>query len=159
MKRMLVVLACVLLSLSVRSSAQFTIPNNGTVASNNQSIPMQADFDILSAAIQSDAVVVYGCAVTAQGAPNMTVAVAVGSVRIDGLIVAVAAGNVTITAAHASLPRIDLITVNTSGTKAAVAGDTRGESGNAGPASGSSAARYGLRARRRYGHQQQSNCG
>lgn len=63
-----------------------------------------------------------GAAVTAQGSPDMTVAVAAGVVRIGGRRVVVAAGNVTITAAHATNPRIDLIVVDVNGTKSAIAG-------------------------------------
>jgi hypothetical protein len=58
-----------------------------------------------------------GCAVTAQGTPDQTVAVAAGSVRIGGRYVKVTAGNVSLTAADGTNPRFDLITVDTTGTK------------------------------------------
>jgi hypothetical protein len=66
--------------------------------------------------------VLTGCAVTAQGTPNMTVAVAAGSVAIAATEVIVASGNVTVTTAHATLPRRDLVVVNASAVKSVVAG-------------------------------------
>ena len=66
--------------------------------------------------------VLLGCAVTAQGSPDMTVAVAAGEINVAGVWAAVTAGNVTITAADATNPRLDLVVVNASGTKSATAG-------------------------------------
>jgi len=63
-----------------------------------------------------------GCAVTAQGSPNMTLAVAAGVAYFLGTEVTVNAGNVTITTAHATWPRIDIVVVNSSGVKSVVAG-------------------------------------
>lgn len=82
---------------------------------------MQTDIDALVAALAGTGVV-SGCAVTAQGTPDMTVAVAAGVIRVNSLLPAVAAGNVTVTAADATNPRIDLIVANDSGTKACTAG-------------------------------------
>lgn len=96
----------------------FTIPNAADAFSPEQAKVDKVDFDIL---VSADGVV-SGCAVTAQGTPNMTVAVAAGVVVIGGISVAVAAGNVTITAAHATNPRFDLIAVNNAGVKSVVAG-------------------------------------
>ena len=98
----------------------FTIRNAAT-SNDPQASPDKVDFDILVQGVNGEGVV-SGCAVTAQGTPNMTVAVASGVVRVGGLTVPVSAGNVTITAAHATLPRFDLIAVNTSGVKSAAAG-------------------------------------
>ncbi len=64
-------------------------------------------------------------AVTAQGSPNMTVAVTSGTVQVVGASVvqaAVSSGNVTITTANGANPRLDLIAVNSSGTKSVVTG-------------------------------------
>lgn len=97
------------------------IPNEADAAFPDQAEPDAVDFSILLAAIRGDCVIT-GCAVTAQGSPDMTVAVAAGMIRINGASVAVSAGNVTVGAAHASNPRFDLITVNDSGTKACTAG-------------------------------------
>lgn len=80
------------------------------------------DLQILAAAIGGSTGVESGCAVTAQGTPDMTVAVASGLVVVNYAEVLVSSGNVTITAAHSTLPRFDLIAVNSSGTKSAVAG-------------------------------------
>ena len=76
-----------------------------------QAEPDKVDIDILVAGILGDGVD-NGCAVTAQVVPDMTVAVAAGDVVIGGATVAVAGGNVTISAAHATLPRFDLIVVD-----------------------------------------------
>lgn len=99
----------------------FTIPDAPAAAFQDQARLYSATLDILTGGPRLTGVQ-SGCAVTAQGSPNMTVAVAVGVVRIAGRRVSVVAGNVTITAANATNPRIDLITVDTTGTKAAVAG-------------------------------------
>lgn len=66
--------------------------------------------------------VLSGCAVTAQGSPNMTLAVAKGSVLSGGVLLPVTAGNVTITAADSTKPRFDLVVVNSAGTKTVRAG-------------------------------------
>lgn len=82
------------------------------------------DLDIISAAARG-AGVLSGCAVTAQGSPDMTVAVASGSVQESPTATAatVSSGNVTITAASATLDRYDLVVADTStGAKSAIAG-------------------------------------
>ena len=66
--------------------------------------------------------VVTGCAVTAQGVPDMTVAVAAGTVICGNKIANVTAANVTITAAHASLDRYDVVVSSDAGALSAVAG-------------------------------------
>lgn len=100
----------------------FTIADKGEPESNIQSRLFQEDIEILVAALDGLDCVLSGCAVTAQGSPDMTVAVAKGAVLSNGTMFAVAAGNVTVTAADGSNPRIDLIVVNSSGTKACRAG-------------------------------------
>jgi hypothetical protein len=67
-------------------------------------------------------VVLSGGAVSAQGSPDMTLAVAKAAVLSGGSLLAVPAGNVTITAADANLPRIDLVVVNSAGSKVVRAG-------------------------------------
>lgn len=100
----------------------YTIPDNDEAFSGNpQSIWMQTDIDALVQGFVKEGVV-SGCAVTAQGTPDMTVAVAAGDVRIGTAIVAVTGGNVTIATANGTNPRVDLISVNSSGTKVATAG-------------------------------------
>lgn len=67
--------------------------------------------------------VIEGLLVTAQGTPNMTVAVSAGLVR-QGKATAFVAASATlaITAAHATLARTDLVVVNASGAVAMVNG-------------------------------------
>lgn len=62
------------------------------------------------------------CAVTAQVSPNMTVAVAAGSVINANIAATVTAQNATITAADATLDRIDTLTVGNTGTVTVNAG-------------------------------------
>lgn len=100
----------------------FTIPNSGSAENATQAQVDSRDFDILLAGLSGTGVVGTGCAVTAQGSPNMTVAVASGSVLVAGVSASVSAGNVTITTADGTNDRFDLICVNSSGTKSAVAG-------------------------------------
>lgn len=96
----------------------FTIPDKGEPANDIQAILFEEDLGILLAGINGAECVLSGCDVSAQGAPDMTLAVAKGAVLTAGLLAAVTAGNVTIDAADASNPRIDLVVAGTSGTKA-----------------------------------------
>lgn len=98
-----------------------TLPDNDEAFHTNQSIIMQTDIDAIVQGISADGVI-SGCAVSAQGSPDMTVAVASGVVRVSDTYVVVSSGNVTITAADATNPRIDLISVNSSGTKVSTDG-------------------------------------
>jgi len=66
--------------------------------------------------------VLLGCDVTAQGTPDMTLAVAAGAVVTAGVLKGVTAGNVTIGAAHATLPRVDIVAVDSTGAKVVRAG-------------------------------------
>lgn len=97
------------------------VPNSGDAAFAPQARLFAADLDVLVNGLARTGVLT-GCAVTAQAVPNMTVAVAAGTAMINGGPVSVAAGNVTISAADATNPRIDLVCVDTSGTKSAIAG-------------------------------------
>lgn len=100
----------------------FGLPDKGAGASDVQSIVFSEYLKALWAGIEGIDCVLVGCAVTAQGSPDMTVAVSKGAVLSNGTLRAVAAGNVTITAADATNPRLDLVVVDSSGTKAARAG-------------------------------------
>lgn len=101
----------------------FNIPNSADALNVLQAQPDSRDFSaMIAAAFSGTGVVGSGCAVTAQAAPNMTVAVAAGQVAVAGTIASVTGGNVTITAANASNPRFDLICVDNTGAKSAVAG-------------------------------------
>jgi hypothetical protein len=99
----------------------FTIPDKGEGANDIQSILFQEYLEVLAAGMNCD-FVLDGCACTAQGSPDMTVAVAKGSVISNGNLFPVTAGNVTIGAADGSNPRLDLIVANNAGTKAVRAG-------------------------------------
>lgn len=95
----------------------WNIPDKGTAQNNFQSRAWAEYFNILFAGLAGQDFVLSGCAVTAQGSPDMTVAVAKGAVLSNGVLRAVTAGNVTISAAHSTNPRIDLVVVDSSGAK------------------------------------------
>lgn len=99
----------------------FGIPDTANAAVAGQAEPDSVDFDAIAAGIAAGGVI-SGCAVTAQGTPNMTVAVAAGIVVSAAVPADVTAGNVTITAAHATLDRMDLIVASSAGVLSAVAG-------------------------------------
>lgn len=99
----------------------FTIPDVAAAWNPIQAGVQSGDLQMMTDAIAGDGLV-SGCAVTAQTVPDMTVAVASGNLRIGGSAVAVTSGNVTITANATGNPRLDLICVNSSGTKSAQAG-------------------------------------
>jgi hypothetical protein len=91
----------------------FTIPDQAESDSDIQSILFQEDLEILHAGLAGIDCVLSGLAVT--GGADMTPAVAKGAVLSNRVMFAVAAADVTITAADATNPRIDLIVVNSSG--------------------------------------------
>lgn len=100
----------------------FTIPNAGDATHAPQAQVDSKDLEIVLAAFDRT-FVVSGCGVTPQGAPNMTVAVAGGSARISGVLKTVIANAaLAVGAAHATLGRFDLVTADTSGVVALVAG-------------------------------------
>lgn len=100
----------------------FDIPDNDVATHADQSRWMSTDIDILVAGLAGVGVV-SGCGVTAQGSPDMTVAIAAGTILIaSGGQVAVTSGNGTITAADATNPRIDLVSASDTGTKTVTAG-------------------------------------
>lgn len=99
----------------------FSIPNEADASVAAQAAPDKVDFDILVAGYEGTGVV-SGCAVTAQGTPDMTLAVAAGTVGVLGVSATVTAGNVTITTAHATLARFDLVVVSSAGVKSVTAG-------------------------------------
>lgn len=91
----------------------FTIPDKGEGSNDRQSLLFQEDLDIVVAGITGVDCVLSGLAVT--GGADMTPAVAKGAVLSNRTMFAVAAADVTISAADATNPRIDLIVVNSSG--------------------------------------------
>ena len=74
---------------------------------------MQTDINALVAGFAGDGAI-SGCATTAQGTPDMTVAVASGIIQISDTEYSISGTNKTITAADGGNPRIDLICANTS---------------------------------------------
>jgi hypothetical protein len=90
------------------------IPNYDSAAFPTQAEPDAVDFDIILAGIQARGVL-SGCAVTAQATPNMTVAVASGSITYDGSTVVVTGGNATISTAHGTYGRLDMVYADTTG--------------------------------------------
>lgn len=99
-----------------------TLPDKGEGQNDLQSVLFQEYLDVIVAGIQGIDAVLVGCAVTAQGSPDMTVAVAKGAVLSNGALFPVTAGNATITTADGTNPRLDLVVVNNAGTKAVRAG-------------------------------------
>lgn len=120
----LLVVLMLLLGWPALVSAQytgFTLPNSPSAAFRDQARIFEQTWQTLAAASKNNGVV-SGCAVTAQGSPNMTVHVAAGTIAYNGADVSVSAADATITAANASQPRIDLVSVNSAGTIIVTAG-------------------------------------
>lgn len=97
----------------------FTIPNNADAAYPLQAAPDKVDVDILVAALNGNGVI-SGCAVTTS--TLLSVTVAAGTVQVNNTQATVTGGDVTCGTADATNPRIDLVAVNSSGTKSIVAG-------------------------------------
>jgi len=98
----------------------WTIPDRGEGDANVQSALFQEYLDVLVAGLSGIDCVLSGLAIT--GGADMTPAVAKGAVLSNRVMFAVAAADVTIGAADATNPRIDLIVVNSSGALAVRAG-------------------------------------
>lgn len=111
-----------LCALALPARAQWTVPDKGTAQNDIQSILFQEYLGTLSAGVRGVDAVLAGGACSAQGSPDMTVAVAKASVLSNRVLKAVAAGNATITTADSTNPRIDLVVVNSSGSLAVRAG-------------------------------------
>lgn len=94
----------------------FTIPDKGEGLSDIQSILFQEYIDILVAGLSGETCVKTGCAVSAQATPNMTIAIAAGTVRSASTEFVISANpSVTITTADAANPRLDLVYISDSG--------------------------------------------
>lgn len=98
----------------------WTLPDKGEGDNDIQSILFQEYLEVLVAGISGVDCVLSGLAVT--GGADMTPAVAKGAVLSNRIMYAVAAADVTITAADSSNPRIDLIVVTSAGALAVRAG-------------------------------------
>lgn len=104
----------------------FKLLNDPTAASGNATYQDQAyfdkgDWDILAGGIAGTQVV-SGCAVTATGTPDGNANIASGIIRVNGAIVLVAAQVVAIAAGDATNGRFDLISIDSAGAAARVAG-------------------------------------
>lgn len=98
----------------------WTIPDKGEGDNNLQSVLFQEYLEVLVAGLSGVDCVLSGLAVT--GGADMTPAVAKGAVLSNRTMFAVAAADVTIGAADATNPRIDLIVVTSAGALAVRAG-------------------------------------
>lgn len=98
----------------------FSLPDFGEGVDNIQSLMFQEYLETLIDGISGKNCVLSGLAVT--GGADMTPAVAKGSVLSNGVMFAVAAADVTISAADGTNPRIDLIVVTSAGALAVRAG-------------------------------------
>lgn len=94
----------------------FDVPDEADAAFVPQARLFSTDLNIVTLGSGLTGVV-SGCAVTAQGSPDMTVAVAAGVVLVAGAVKAVTSGNVTIAAADATNPRIDVVVADSTGAK------------------------------------------
>lgn len=99
----------------------YTIPNLADAFAPAQAAPDSVDFAILAAGVAGTGVV-SGCAVSAQVTPDMTVSVASGSVLVGWAGALVTGGTLTISTAHATLDRFDLIVASNTGAISVVAG-------------------------------------
>lgn len=106
----------------------FTIPNNssagayGPADSRWQSRLDSTDISIMISGSNGNGVL-SGCAVTAQGSPNMTVAVASGTIVIAGDQITVSANaSLAIGTADGTNPRKDIVVIGNTGTISVTAG-------------------------------------
>lgn len=97
------------------------IPNKASAAYVRQAGVMAADIRAMMLASAGDGII-SGLSVAQQGTPDMTVAVAAGVCRIGGYYAYVNAQNATITTAHATLYRCDLVVCDWNGVISVVAG-------------------------------------
>jgi hypothetical protein len=100
----------------------WSVPDKGEGLADVQSILFQEYMDAIVDGVSGVNFVCAGCDVTAQGSPDMTCAVSAGVACSNDTYFSVTAGNVTITTAHATLPRFDLVVVDSAGAKAVRAG-------------------------------------
>ena len=98
----------------------FTLPDDGEGVNTIQSILFQEYLDVLAAGLAGIDCVLSGGAIT--GGIDMTPAVAKCAVLSNKVLFAVAAADVTISAADVTNPRIDLIVVTSAGALAVRAG-------------------------------------
>jgi hypothetical protein len=98
----------------------FTLKDYGTAVSNLQTILYHEYFEAFTAAIDGRDCCLSGLDITSNS--NMVPSIAKGAVLSNGTLFAVAAATVTVSAAHATLNRIDLIVIDSAGAKQVRAG-------------------------------------
>jgi hypothetical protein len=111
----LAALALGALASSAALAVGWSIPDKGEGANDRQSILFQEYTDALVDGLAQSEAVISGGAVTAQGSPNMTVAVAAGVVLSGRVQRTLDAGNGTIATADATNPRFDLVVADSDG--------------------------------------------
>jgi len=111
LKAVIVLAFCLALSFTV--SGAFTIPNANDVSYPRQAVAMESDYAALVAGIGGEGVT-SGCAVTASSPLSFTLQIAACAVVINGVAVSEGAGSVIIPAPD-SLPRVDLVVIETDG--------------------------------------------
>lgn len=109
-------------AIALPAHAAWTLPDKGEGQNDVQSILFQEYLDVLVEGINGINAVHSGCTPTAQGSPDMTVAISACVVTSNQVKKYVSAGNATITTAHATNPRIDLVVISSSGSIAVRAG-------------------------------------
>lgn len=104
----------------------FKIPNEVDAFNVNQAEPDSRDFDVIAMGFERTGVLT-GCAVTAGAGMTVTIAAGTISFANSATPVTVAGGSATIEASHPTLPRFDLIMVNSAGSVVnPTAGDGKG---------------------------------
>ncbi len=102
----------------------FDIPNkpaSPTALQEAKSTVFSCDLQAMIAAYKQNGVL-SGCGLTQSGSPDMNVVVAAGWIQIDGILYSVTGGNAAVGNNASGNPRIDLISVNSSGTITVTAG-------------------------------------
>lgn len=95
--------------------AGWTIPNEASASSPDQSEIDTGDFAVLTNGVAGNGVI-SGLVVTPHGSPNMSLAVAAGIAKIGKTAVSVIAGNTPTITADGTNPRYVFIEIDTSGT-------------------------------------------
>lgn len=98
----------------------WSLIDRGSGGLDVRAVAFATGYDVDSAGLDGACCVLAGCAVTVSS--SMTLAVAKGAVMANGVLRAVAAGNVVVGAAHASHWRVDLVVVDSAGALAVRAG-------------------------------------
>lgn len=92
----------------------FTIPNYDSAGYQDQGEIDAVDFDILSEGIKHNGVL-SGCAVSAKSPASLNVAVASGTIYLNGTSITVTGADVLLSGGDSRMPRFDLIYANASG--------------------------------------------